>query len=231
MEEGTGMLGLGITSEGVTALFIPILIAAVVLVAGVIIAKIIRSVLKSFLKRAGIEKKIADSPAGSALGNYSIVSFFVNIVYIYMILIVLQQAVKFLNLDIVSYYVGVIAGFFPAFVYGVILIIVGFVIGEYVSYYIKRAAILFAGLFAVASKFLIVFFFLVMALPHFMVDPTIVIDTFRILLIAFAVAFALGLGLAIGLGAKDTVADILKVKRSAILKIIDSVEESVKKRK
>jgi len=220
-----------VTNGGLTTFVFPILIGLLILIVGIIVAKIICKVIKSILKKAGIEKKIADSPAGSALGDYSLVNFFVNIIYIYLILIVLQQAVSFIKLDIFSYYVGEIAKMFPVFVYGVILIVVGFIIGEYVKYYIKRTSLLFAGLLAISSKFLIVFFFLVMALPHFMVDPTIIIDTFRILLMAFAVAFALGFGLAIGLGSKDIIADVMKSKKEEIMKLMGVVEEKVKSKK
>ncbi|PJB03582.1 MAG: hypothetical protein CO124_02370 [Candidatus Huberarchaeum crystalense] len=64
-----------------------------------------------------------------------------------------------------------------------------------------------------------------------MIDPSLITDTFKIILMAFAVAFALGLGLAIGLGAKDTVAEILKSKKESILKSVNSAEEKIKSKK
>ncbi|NCO84880.1 MAG: hypothetical protein COZ66_02165 [Candidatus Huberarchaeum crystalense] len=209
----------------------PILIAILVLVVGVIVAKIIRKVIKSILKKANIEKKIADSPVGNTLGDYSPIKFFVNILYVYLLLIVVLQAVSFAKLDMLSHFITNIANLFPIFIYGVILIIVGLFVGEYVAYYTRRAPFLFAGLVANIVKYIILFFFLIMALPHFMIDPSLITDTFKIILMAFAVAFALGLGLAIGLGAKDTVAEILKSKKESILKSVNSAEEKIKSKK
>lgn len=220
-----------VTSNGFMSALSSSITAILVLIIGIILAAIIRKLLKAIIKKAKIKKKIADSPVGTALGDYSITSVFIDLFYIYLLLIVVQQSVSFLKLNIVSYYVGQIANLFPDFVYGVIIIVVGFVIGEYVKYYLKRSSILFKDWIASASKFFIVFFFLIMAFPHFKLDPTIIMNAFNVFLIAFAFAIALGFGLAIGLGAKDTVAEIMKNKRKNILDLVGAVEEKVKKKK
>ena len=176
--------------------FIPNLVGAIVLLAiGYIVGKIVGVVIKGLCDRAKADRyvKVKGFRISELLkiaGEW--------IIY----LVFIQAAVQFLGIAALAEFVNQIIYFIPKAVGAAIIIIVGYVLGNFFEEQIKGSEYMYSDLIGKVVNFFTVYVAIALALPFLGINPSLVNNI--LLIIIGSVGF--GLGLAIGLGLKDIVA-------------------------
>jgi len=176
--------------------FIPNLVGAIVLLAiGYIVGKIVGVVIKGLCDRAKADRyvKVKGFRISELLkiaGEW--------IIY----LVFIQAAVQFLGIAALAEFVNQIIYFIPKAVGAAIIIIVGYVLGNFFEEQIKGSEGIYSNLIGRVVNFFTVYVAIALALPFLGINPSLVNNI--LLIIIGSVGF--GLGLAIGLGLKDIVA-------------------------
>ena len=181
-----------------TIVFFPNLIASVILLAiGWIIGTIIGRVAKELLMRFKVDQYI------SKRGPMLKVSDIFPIIFEWVIyLVFIQAAVEALGIPALVTFVGMVLSFIPGLVEAVIVVIVGYVLAEYVKKEIEKSKIAYSKFMGTILFWLMVYIAIALALPLVGIDATLVNN---ILLIAVG-SIGVGVAIALGLGLKEIVA-------------------------
>lgn len=97
---------------------------------------------------------------------------------------------------------AIVMSFIPGLVKAIVIVMVGYAIGEYVKKQIEATKIAYSSLMGNIFFFFIIYVAIAMALPLIGIDPTI--------LLIIMGSIGVGLAIALGLGLKDIVATIAK---------------------
>jgi small-conductance mechanosensitive channel len=127
-----------------------------------------------------------------------------------LILVFLIVAADILNWRIISVEIGNLLRYLPRFFSALMLLMIGFYIGNLVKQTVKRVfdSFEFGGSKIVSGLlfYIIVVFMSITALNQAGVDTTIITNNITLILGAFLLAFSLG----VGLGSREVIADILR---------------------
>mgnify|MGYP000754717515 CR=1 FL=1 len=99
-----------------------------------------------------------------------------------------------------------LVSFLPKLIEAVILVVVGYAIGEYVREQIIRSGISYAESIGAFTFFLVIYISVALALPLIGIDPFLI----NAILLVIIGSLGVGLSIAIGLGLKDIVAQMAK---------------------
>ena len=194
--------------------FLPNLIGALLLlVIGLIVGKIIGVMIEKFCMSIKIDKYIKSK--GFKLSHLFEVA---GEWMIYLVFI--QSAVQYLEIYALAAFVDKIVYFIPNAVGAAIIVVVGYLLGNFFEDQIKVSKGLYSELIGKIVNFFTVYVAISLSLPVIGINPVLINN---ILLIIMASA-GLGFALAIGLGLKDVVAKEAD-------KYIGTVEKIVSKRK
>ncbi len=197
--------------------FIPNFIAALLIfIVGYIVAVVLAGVFRHILAASKFEKFLERHKMDDALGNIKVSPIFVKIVKYYLILVFLQAAVSELRLGTLTEFLNVVLLYAPAFIGAALIYVISAMVGELIKEKIKEVDVKskWINFVARATKFVIIFFGIVMALSAIGFDTAILEGAFITLLQAFAYGAALAIGISFGLGgqedAKALIADVKK---------------------
>lgn len=104
--------------------------------------------------------------------------------------------------------------FIPGLIKAVILIIVGYALGEYIKRQIELSKVPYSDIMGRVIFFLVIYIAIAMALPLIGIDPTLVNYT----LLIIVGSFGLGMAIAIGWGLKDTIAALAKKYQKKVIR-------------
>lgn len=185
-------------------LFFPNLVAAIILLAvGWIIGEVVGRIAKELLMRFKVDQYI--SKKGPMLKISDIFPLiFEWVVY----LVFIQAAVEALGVVALVDFVGTVLAFIPGFIEAIVVVIVGYIIAEYVKSEIEKSKIAYSNIMGKVLFWLMVYVALALALPLVGIDATLVNN---MLLITVA-SVGLGVAIAIGLGLKDAISELAKAK-------------------
>lgn len=200
--------------KGVASAFPKIFGAIVILVIGWLTIKIVTFLLKKILKITKIEvlnDKINDMDmAGKSDFKIDLTKIILGFAKWFLILIFLVLAADILNFEILSQEIGNLLHYLPKFFSALVLLMVGFYIGNLVKKTVKKLfeSFEFGGSNLVSNLlfYIIVIFMSITALNQAGVDTTIITNNITMILGAFLLAFALG----VGLGTREIIADIMR---------------------
>lgn len=188
--------------------------AIAILLLGWLVIKITLFILGKLLRLAKIDS-LNDKVNGMDItgkGDFKvdIVKIILGFVRWLLILVFLIVAADILNWKIISVEIGNLLRYLPRFFSALILLMIGFYIGNLVKQTVKRVfdSFEFGGSKIVSGLlfYIIVIFMSITALNQAGVDTTIITNNITLILGAFLLAFALG----VGLGSRDVIADILR---------------------
>lgn len=196
------------------AVFPKIIGAITILIVGWLVIKIVLFLLGKILKLTKVNtlsERINDMDAfGKGDFKIDIVKIILGFVKWGLLLVFLIVASDILNWGVISNEIGVLLRYLPRFFSALVLLMIGFYIGNLVKNTVKR---LFDSLELSGSNlvsnllfYIIVIFMSITALNQAGVDTTIITNNITMILGSFLLAFGLGLGL----GSKDIIADILR---------------------
>lgn len=188
--------------------------AIAILVLGWVVIKIALFILGKLLKLAKVdvlnEKVNGMDIAGKGDFKIDLSKIILGFVRWLLILVFLIVAADILNWTIISVEIGNLLRYLPRFFSALLLLMIGFYIGNFVKNTIKRLfdSLEFGGSNIVSNLlfYVIVVFMSITALNQAGVDTTIITNNITLILGSFLLAFALGLGL----GSRDVIADLLR---------------------
>ena len=201
--------------EGVLAFAVLV----VILLIGLFVANVLGWILKRFLQEIKLEKFLEHHGVNDAFVGFSLSNIAVALLKLWTIVVFLGIAADIVSVPMLSMLAMNAAGYMPSLIQGVIILLSGLVIGDYITDKMKLAKkVPFINSLAILVEVFIAYNALVMALPLLLpaADPSLLVTSFLVVLAALAFALSLGTAIAIGLGTKDAVADVVKRHKSKI---------------
>lgn len=190
--------------------FLPRLLAAVViLLIGWIIGRIVARVVKGVVDKTSLDRRLVDTPIGRFAGGNqkSVRSIFGKIAAYYIYLLALVAAADALAIAVLSNWVARAVAYVPAFIAGLLVILIGFVVADFVGDAIDRSKTVtdnrFTSVFADGVRFFLYFVVLTIGLDTMGIATELLYILAEAAAYGLGAALAIGLGIAIGLGAKD----------------------------
>ncbi|MEM7816749.1 MAG: hypothetical protein QXZ20_02425 [Candidatus Aenigmatarchaeota archaeon] len=185
--------------------YLPNLVAAIVLlVIGLLVGKVVGIVVKEVLVRLKIDEylPLKKKKVISASEIFSIISRW----WIYLAFISAALSEQVLGVPVIANWVESIMNFIPNIIGAAIIIIVGYLLGEFIGNELKKSETQYGSLVGKVIFFFIMYVAIAIALPILGISTTLVEN---ILLIIIG-SIGLGLAIAIGLGLKDVITEIAK---------------------
>lgn len=183
--------------------FLPNVVGAIILlVIGLVLGKIIGRVVKEILERVKLDYYVTETekPIISLSGIFALITRW----WIYLAFI--ASAVGVLGIQELVLWVRQILNFIPNIVGAALIVVVGYVLAEYIRSQMKKMKELYASVVSKILFFFIVYVSIALALPILGISATLVNN---ILLVIIGSA-GLGIAIALGLGLKDAIAIVSK---------------------
>ncbi len=185
--------------------FLPSLISAVILLLiGLVLGKVIGRLVEEVLDRVKLDYYVTETekPAISIKAIFALVSRW----WVYLAFITAALSNDVLRIPSLALWVQEINSFIPRIIGASAIMVVGYVIAEYIKSHLKKMKTLYAILTGKMIFFFVVYVSVAIALPILGIPADLVSN---ILLIIIA-SVGLGMAVAIGLGMKDAVSDVSK---------------------
>jgi small-conductance mechanosensitive channel len=194
--------------------FLPRLVGAVVVlligwVVGIALGKLVTRLTDS----AELDKLVQDTPLGRIMGGSerAISTTFGKIAKWFVYAIALLAAADVLAIELLSEWMSTAVSYLPAFVAGLLVIVLGFVVADFIGDAITRTRTAtqtpYTSWFATGTRMFLYFTAIVIGLDTMGVDVSILLVFAQALAWGIAAALALGFGIALGLGGREYVAD------------------------
>ena len=192
--------------------FLPRLVGALVILAiGWILGRAIGRVVMGLADRVRVDRAVLDTPIGDILGGTErAVSYSFGVLarwFVYALAIL--AAADVLAIPLLSEWIATAVTFLPAFIAGLLIIVLGFVLADFVGDMIMRTRAAtetaYTAWFATGARLFLYFIVLVIGLDTMGVDVEILYVFARALAWGLGAALAIGLGIALGWGGKDYV--------------------------
>lgn len=208
---------LGPFSKAISSLvlIIPRLIGAlIILFIGWIVGRLVARIIRRLADAVGLDRRLLQTPIGEMVGGgedaLSRALGKIGAYYIYFI--ALLAAANVLNIPLLSQFINGAAAYLPSLIAGVLIIIIGFVVADFVGDVIERSAAPTAGagtgsLLASGVQVFLYILVIIIGLDTMQVNVEILYIFASAFAGALGLAVAIGVGIAIGLGGKDYVAD------------------------
>ena len=195
-------------------LLIPRLIGAlIILLIGWIIGKIVARIISRIADGVGIDQRTLQTPLGDMMGGNedAVANTFGKIGAYYIYFLAILAAADVLNIPLLSQFINDAAAYLPALIAGVLIIVVGFIVADFVGDVIQRSASTTGSdagsMLASAVQVFLYFIVIVVGLDTMQVNVEILYIFAGALAGGLGLAVAIGLGIAFGLGGRDYVAD------------------------
>ena len=197
-----------------TLAFIPRLIGAIIiLVVGWFIGRAVAKVVGRLADAIELDRAVLSTPIGEMLGGteQAVSNAFGTLAAWFVYAIAILAAANALAIETLSQWVATAVSYLPAFIAGLLVIVLGFVVADFLGDAIKRTQAAtqsaYAGGFAAGTKLFLYFTAIVIGLDTMGIDVAILYLFARALAWGLAAAVAIGAGVAIGLGGREYVED------------------------
>lgn len=195
-----------------TVAFLPLLVGALlILIIGWFLGSALGRVISKIVDRVELDKAVVKTPIGGVLGGteQAVSGAFGTVTKWFVFAIAILAAADVLNIALLSEYISTAVAYLPAFVAGLAVILIGFVVADFVGDAIKhtKAAteVEYTGVFATGVRLFLYFTVVVIGLSTMGVDVTILNTFAQAFAWGLAAAVAIGAGIAIGWGGHDYV--------------------------
>jgi len=188
-----------------TVSFLPNLVATVILlVIGLVVGKIVGRVVKESLDRLKLDYYVSEThkPAVILSDLFALVSRW----WIYLAFIAAALSPDVLGVSVLSIWVAEINAFIPRIIGASIILVVGYVLAEYIRSHLVSLKRLYAEVVGKVLFFFVIYVALALALPILGVSAVLVNNILLVIIASIGLAIAI----ALGLGLKDAVSDVSK---------------------
>lgn len=197
---------------GIAIEFLPRLIGALlILLIGWIIGRILGGVVARLVDKVELDRMVLDTPLGAILGGTerAVSHAFGTLTRWFVYALAILAAADVLAIAVLSEWINTAVSYLPAFIAGLLIIILGFVVADFIGDAIKRTQAAthtrYTDVFATGVQFFLYFIVIVIGLDTMGIEVDILFVFARALSWGIAVALALGAGIAFGLGGKEYV--------------------------
>ena len=193
--------------------FLPRLVGAlIILIIGWLIGVAAGRVIASLVDRVELDRLVADTPLGRMLGGeQDVARAFGTLAKWFVYALAFLAAADVLAIEVLSDWIGTAVSYLPAFVAGLLVIVVGFVVADFIGDAIMhtRAATqtAYTRWFATGTRMFLYFTAIVIGLDTMGIDVAILFVFARALAWGLAAAIALGVGIALGWGGHTYVSE------------------------
>jgi small-conductance mechanosensitive channel len=197
---------------GTAITYLPRVVGAfLVLLVGWIVGRILGGIFERLVDRVELDRMVLDTPLGNILGGTegAVSHSFGTLTRWFVYALAILAAADVLAIAILSEWITTAVSYLPAFVAGLLVIVVGFVLADFIGDAIKRTQAAtetrYTSWFATGVQMFLYFVAITIGLDTMGIDVGILFVFARALAWGIAVAVALGAGIAFGLGGKDYV--------------------------
>ncbi|MGQ4557159.1 mechanosensitive ion channel family protein [Halobellus sp. GM3] len=194
--------------------FLPRLLGAVViLLIGWVVGVLVGRVVRSLIDRTEIDKKVLETPLGRMMGRSerAVSRTFGVIAKWFVYAIAILAAANVLAIALLSEWIQTVVSYLPAFVAGLAVILLGFIVADFVGDAIMRTRAAtqteYTAWFAAGTRMFLYFTAIVIGLDTMGIDVQILYVFANAVAWGVAAAIALGAGIALGWGAHTYVAE------------------------
>jgi hypothetical protein len=195
-------------------LLIPRLIGALIILAiGWFIGQAVARVVSTIADRTEIDRRTLQTPIGDMLGGteQAVSNAFGKVAAYYIYFLAILAAADALQIPLLSAFIADAAAYLPAFIAGLLIIVVGFIVADFVGDVIERSASTtgsgVGSMLASGVQVFLYFIVIVVGLDTMQVNVEILYIFAAAVAGGLGLALAIGLGLALGLGGRDYVAN------------------------
>lgn len=196
--------------------FLPQLVGAlVILVIGWVVGRVVGGVVRRVADRSTVDRRVAATPLGGALGGTEqAISRSLGRGGAYFVYaLALLAAADALAIELLSEWIATAISYIPAFVAGVLVIVIGFILADFVADVAAgtdaMTNVSYTGTIADALRVFGYFLAVVVGLDTIGIDVQILYLFSAAIAGGLALGVALAVGLAVGLGGRDYVAENL----------------------
>ncbi|MFP9190526.1 mechanosensitive ion channel family protein [Natronosalvus vescus] len=196
------------------AVFLPRLIGALVILAiGWFVGRLAGRVVMRIADGIELDRMVLETPLGRILGGteQAVSRTFGKLAKWFVYGLAILAAANALAIALLSEWISTAVSYLPAFIAGLLVIVLGFVVADFVGDMIERTRAAtrtaYSRWIADGARVFLYFTALVIGLSTMGIDVTILYVFARALAWGLAAAVAIGVGVALGWGGKDYVAD------------------------
>lgn len=194
--------------------FAPRLVGALlILLVGWVLGRLVFRVISRVADRIELDRLVLGTPLGRMLGGTerAVSRAFGRAGAWFVYALALLAAADVLAVELLSEWIGTAVSYLPSFVAGALLIVVGFVLADFLADAIGRTETVtgtgYTGYFADGARIFLYFVAIVMGLSTMGVDVAILYTFAQAAAWGVAAGIALAIGIAFGWGGKDYVSD------------------------
>jgi hypothetical protein len=195
-------------------LLIPRLIGAlIILLIGWFIGRAVARVVSTVADRTEIDRRTLKTPIGDMLGGteQAVSNALGKVAAYYIYFLAILAAADALQIPLLSAFIADAAAYLPAFIAGLLIIVVGFIVADFVGNAIERSASAtgsgVGSMLASGVQVFLYFIVIVVGLDTMQIDVGILYIFASAVAGGLGLALAIGLGIALGLGGRDYVAN------------------------
>ncbi|WP_455368136.1 mechanosensitive ion channel family protein [[Eubacterium] cellulosolvens] len=183
----------------------------IVLTIGWIVGRIIGKGISKILEKVGVDEAFHKTMIGRIVerSGFTITRFLDLIIRWFVYLVTIFAVVDILDITVFSEFMLVVVGYLPNLIAGVFILIVGFIVTDFIGNAFisvgKEFKIAFSGPLAAGLRFVLYFVIVIIALRTMKIDVEILYTFATALAWGIAVGACVGLGIAFGLGFKDAI--------------------------
>ncbi|MHC3437576.1 mechanosensitive ion channel family protein [Natrialbaceae archaeon A-gly3] len=194
--------------------FLPRLVGAlVILFIGWVVGRLTARVVRRIADGVELDRMVLETPLGRILGGTerAVSGAFGKLGKWFVYGLAILAAANALAIPTLSEWVSTAVSYLPAFIAGLLVIVLGFVVADFIGDVIERtraaAETAYAGWFANGARLFLYFTAIVIGLDTMGIDVGILYVFAQALAWGLAAAVAIGAGVAFGWGGKDYVAE------------------------
>ncbi len=194
--------------------FLPRLVGALlILLVGWLVGRGLARLVARITDRVQFDRAVVNTPLGRMLGGTesAVSGAFGRIAAWFVYALAFLAAADVLAIAVLSQWMATAVSYLPAFVAGLLVIVLGFVVADFVGDAIERTQAAtrtaYTSWFATGTRVFLYFTAVVIGLDTMGIDVTLLNVVVQALAWGLAAAVALGAGIALGLGGKDYVHD------------------------
>lgn len=192
--------------------FVPRLVGAIIiLLLGWVIGRLVARFVRRLVDVVELDRATMRTPLGDMLGGTedAVTRAFGLVAAWYIYFLAILAAANVLAIPMLSAWIDTAVSYLPAFIAGILIIVLGFILADFVANTIRRTTAATrdqtAAIFADGTRIFLYFLVLVVGLDTMGIDVGILYIFAGAAAFGLALAIAIGAGLAIGLGGREYV--------------------------
>jgi Conserved TM helix len=199
--------------SGFIALLPRLVGALIILLIGWIIGRAVAAVVRRIADRIELDRMVLDTPLGQMFGGTesAVSGAFGKLAAWFVYALAILAAANVLAIATLSTWVATAVSYLPALIAGLLVIILGFVVADFIGDAIMRTRAAthtaYTNWFATGTRLFLYFTAIVIGLDTMGIDVGILYLFARALAWGLAAAIAIGAGVAFGWGGRDYVAE------------------------